>query len=72
MTPFVLPLQRWHKTRSGLVGFGLVELLLAYVFASFAINNGNLWFYLAALILIIGALHNFFKLLGRLINSLHT
>ncbi len=72
MASFVLPVQRWHKTKSGLICFGLAELLLAYVFASFAINNGSLWFYLVTLILVVGALQNLFKLLERLIISLHS
>lgn len=59
-------LDAWHKTRLGLLVFGLIELGLAYGFASLAINRGNLWYYLLALIFLVGALHNFTKLIGVL------
>jgi hypothetical protein len=48
-------LDTWHKTRSGLLVFALVELGLAYGFASLAIDRGNLWYYLLTLLFIIGA-----------------
>jgi hypothetical protein len=63
-------LNRWHKTKLGLLLFGLVELALAYGFASLAINNGNLWYYLLTLIFLVGTLQNVFKLIGKLIHDL--
>ena len=35
-------LDKFHKTRPGHLVFGLVELLMAYGFASWAIDTGNL------------------------------
>lgn len=61
-------LNRWHRSRTGLFVFGLVELAIAYGFASLAIDHGNFWYYLLALIFLVGALQNIFKLIGKLIN----
>jgi len=56
---------KWHKTAPGLVTFGLVELLVAYGFASLAIDRGNPIYYLLTLIFLIGGLQNLFKLIGK-------
>lgn len=60
-------LDKWHKTRLGLLVFALVELLIAYGFASLAIDRGNLLWYLLALIFLIGTLQNLVKLTGKFI-----
>lgn len=39
-----------------------LELAAAYACASLAINNGNLWWYLAAFILLLGSLQNLAEL----------
>jgi hypothetical protein len=57
-------LDKWHKTRSGLLVFGLVELAAVYGFASLAIDRGNIWWYLLTLIFFVGALQNIFRLIG--------
>lgn len=62
-------LHNWHQTRVGLLVFGLVELAIAYGFASLAIDRGNLLWYALALIFFFGALRNLFKLIGKLING---
>jgi hypothetical protein len=54
-------LDRFHKTPKGYLAFGLIELVLAYIFASIAIDSANMWTYIAALILTIGALRNLFS-----------
>jgi hypothetical protein len=54
----------WHQTRLGLLVFALVELVIAYVFASLAIDRGNLWWYLLTLIFFVGSLQNLFRLIG--------
>jgi hypothetical protein len=54
-------LDRFHKTPKGYLAFGLIELVLAYTFASIAIDSANMWAYLAAIILTIGALRNLFS-----------
>lgn len=59
-------LDKWHKTRAGLLTFALVELLLSYGAASWAIDSGNLILYTLTLILLFGAIQNFVKLIRRL------
>ena len=60
-------LNKLHQTKVGLLVFGLIELAIAYGFASLAIDRGNLWYYLLTLIFLVGALQNLFKLIGMLI-----
>jgi hypothetical protein len=62
-------LHKWHQTKVGLLVFGLIELGLAYGFASLAIDRGGPWWYLLALIFLVGALQNLFKLIRKLING---
>lgn len=62
---------KWHKTKTGLLVFCLVELAVAYGFASLSIDRGNLWWYLLALVFLVGALQNFFKLIGVLVRGKH-
>jgi len=62
-------LDQWHKTKLGYLVFGLIELAVAYGFASLSIDRGNLWYYLFTLIFLVGALQNFFKLIGKLFNG---
>jgi hypothetical protein len=57
-------LDKWHQTKLGLLVFGLIELAITYCFASLAIDRGNLWWYLLALIFLVGTLQNLFKLIG--------
>jgi hypothetical protein len=59
----------WHKTKLGLLVFALVELAIAYGFASLAIDRGNLWWYLMALIFLVGSLQNLLKLIGKLFHA---
>lgn len=62
-------LHRWHQTRVGLLVFGLIELGLAYGVAGLAIDRGGPWWYLLALIFLIGGLQNLVKLIGKLIDG---
>lgn len=57
-------IDKWHKTKFGLLIFALVELFITYGFAGLAIDRGNLWWYLLALIFLVGTLQNLFKLIG--------
>ncbi|HXE09956.1 MAG TPA: hypothetical protein VN554_00850, partial [Verrucomicrobiae bacterium] len=57
-------LHKWHQTKLGLLIFGLLELAIAYGFASLSIDRGNFWWYLLTLIFLVGALQNLFKLIG--------
>lgn len=59
----------YHRTKLGMLIFVLVELAIAYGFASLAIDRGNLWWYLLALIFLVGALQNLFKLIGEFLNG---
>ena len=65
-------LDKWHKSRLGLLVFGLVELAAAYGFVSLSIDRGNLWWYLLTLIFLVGALQNLFKLIGTFTNGRRT
>ena len=62
-------LDRWHQAKLGLLVFGLVELAIAYGFVSLAIDRGTFLYYLIALIFLVGALQNFFKLIGKLLKG---
>ncbi|HVS58370.1 MAG TPA: hypothetical protein VHD60_01375 [Candidatus Saccharimonadales bacterium] len=62
-------INQFHKTRFGYAVFGLVELGLAYVFASLAIDSGNLWLYLLLLIFLVGGLQNIVKLVNNVIHG---
>ena len=64
-------LDKWHQMKPGLAVFGLLELAVAYGFASVAIARGNLWWYLLALIFLIGTLQNLFKLIGAFLRGTH-
>lgn len=55
-------LKAWHKTKLGLLAFGLVELGISYGFVSLAIDRGNFLWWLLALILFVGGVQNLFKL----------
>jgi len=61
-------LDRWHKTRAGLLVFAIIELGLAYAFVSLAIDRGNLFYYAMSLIFLIGTLNNIFKLFQSVFN----
>ena len=62
-------LDTWHKTKLGLLIFGLVELGLAYGFVSLAIDRGSLFYYLLVLIFLVGVLQNVTKLIGTYFNN---
>jgi len=53
---------RWHQTNKGLLVFGLLELGLAYIAGSLAIDNGSLIVYAIMLIVLFGGLNNLFRL----------
>jgi hypothetical protein len=55
-------IDKWHQSRTGHLTFGAVELLLAYGFASWAIDSGSLWQYALAIIFLVGGLRNFIRI----------
>jgi hypothetical protein len=64
---FINRLDRWHQTKAGLIVFGLIELGVAYVFASWAIDSGRLLAYFLAIVLLIGGLQNLIKLIVKVV-----
>jgi hypothetical protein len=51
-------IDKWHHTKQGNFTFGLAELLIAYGFASWAIDSGQLWQYALAVIFFYGGVRN--------------
>jgi hypothetical protein len=49
-------IHKWKQTRKGLLIAAVVELTLAYGFATWAIDSGNLWLYLLTAIFLVGGL----------------
>lgn len=58
-------LDRWHQTKKGLITFGLVELAVAYLLTSKAIDNGSLIVYVLALVAFIGGVKNLYNLSSK-------
>lgn len=56
----VQAIDRFHTTRLGYGVFGVIELGLAYLFGSLAINSGSIWEWTLTVILVFGTLHNLF------------
>jgi hypothetical protein len=59
-------ISKWHQTAGGLSVFAAAELLLAYGFASLAIDRGSWWWYGLMLITFIGTLRNFIRLIRKI------
>lgn len=59
----------WHRTKEGLLIFGIVELILAYIIGSRAIETGSLWQYALTIILFVGGLKNLIKLVINLFHG---
>ena len=51
----------WKQSQVGLVTTGVIELVLAYVFGSLAIDTGSYWHYLLAFIFLAGFVHSLVK-----------
>lgn len=62
-------IDRWHKTKPGYLVFGLIELAIAYGFASLAIDRGNFVWYALAIFFLVGTLQNLVKLIGMFIHG---
>lgn len=62
-------LDKFHKTKSGLLIFALLELGIAYWFASLSIDRGNFAYYILTFIFLFGFLQNSFKLIRNLTNG---
>ncbi len=57
-------LHAWHQTKKGLASFAVVELLVAYIFLSIAIDTANLWSYTVGVLAAVGAIHNVLRIVG--------
>lgn len=64
-------LDKWHKTRLGLLVFGVIELGVSYGFICLAIDRGNLWWYILSLIFLVGSLQNIVKLVTSYFGRRH-
>jgi hypothetical protein len=62
-------LDKWHKTKLGLLVFVIVGLAISYGFACLAISHGNLWWYLSGLSFLAGSLRNLSKLTGKIFHA---
>jgi hypothetical protein len=51
-------IDKFHKTRTGYLVFGLVELVLAAVVANAAFDSGNLWQWAVVFVGLFGFLQN--------------
>lgn len=56
-------IMQWKQTRPGLLAMGFIALLLAYIVGSRAIFTGSLWQYALTLVLLVGTV----KYFGRVI-----
>jgi len=54
-------LDQFHKTRRGYAVFGLVELLMAWGFLDWALDTGNLLWWIVTAFLLLGVLQNFYQ-----------
>jgi len=57
--------EAWHQTTHGLVIFAILELGLAYLVGSRAIDTGSWAQYAVALLLLVGGIHNVIRLVIR-------
>jgi hypothetical protein len=53
-------IDKFHKTRRGYLVFGTVELAMCYGFVDWALDSGTIWWWIAAVILLLGVGENFF------------
>lgn len=58
-------IDQFHRTRTGKLTFGGVEIALAIIFGIFAVDSGMIWQHLLTIILFIGGLRN-------LVNAFHS
>lgn len=59
-----------YKTSAGFIfAIVLIELVVGYGFVSLAIDRGNLWWYILAIIFLVRAIKDLFRFLGKIING---
>ncbi|MDZ7786565.1 MAG: hypothetical protein U5L95_05660 [Candidatus Saccharibacteria bacterium] len=60
-------LHNWHHTKHGYLLFGVAELLIAYGFVSWAIDNGQLWTYFIGVVFFAGGIQNIYRMTKRML-----
>jgi len=61
--------KRWHETSKVLLGFGIAQILVAYLLGSRAIDTGSLIEYFFTFLFLAGGLRNLFKLMSNIIHD---
>lgn len=69
MSSTIRSIDRFHDTRKGKLIFGAIELVLAYIIVSRAIDTGSLWEWIIGLLFFIGGLNNLARTLFRQVKS---
>ena len=59
----------WHQTKLGLLALILIELVVAYLLASRAIDTGSWWEYGFGLVLLVSSLNILVKLIGKIVHG---
>lgn len=61
----ITKLHNWKQTRMGQIITGVAEGVLAYIFASLAIDTASWWYYLLTLLFVVGTVQNFVKAISN-------
>lgn len=69
MAKLVTNIDKFHDTRKGKLTFGVVELVLAAVVMTRAIDTGSIWEWIIGLLFFIGGLNNLVRTLFRQVKS---
>jgi hypothetical protein len=62
-------LHSFHITKLGLLTFIVIELAIGYGFASLSIDTGSLWAYFITLVLLLGVIMNFVRLIKLFVTA---
>lgn len=57
---------RWKYTWHGRLVWALVDLVIAYIFGSLAINSGSLWQWGIAILFVLNGVYNVIRCIGAL------
>lgn len=61
MKKIIVDIDKFHETRKGKFSFAAVELTLAYLLGSRALDTGSIWQYALAIFLFIGGFNNLIR-----------
>lgn len=61
-------LNQFHKTTAGYAVFGLIELGLAALLATLAIDSGSLWQWALTVVFALGVVNNIIRLLQKVMD----